>query len=151
MATTSIISLLKKDHKEVSSLLKEALATTEKSAEERADLFAQINDALTLHTRFEEENIYPILLEHTKTKGDALEAEEEHAQIKHLLADIGATEVTDERWKAKLMVLTEDIRHHVKEEEQSGGLFDELKKKLDAEELAGLAEQYEANKAGHPI
>lgn len=145
--TTSIINLLKKDHKEVSALLKEALATTERAQNKRADLFAQINGALTVHTRFEEESIYPILLEQRKTKDDALEADEEHAQIKHLLADISATDVTDERWKAKLTVLAEDIRHHVKEEESSGGLFDELKKAVDDEELASLAEQYEATKA----
>lgn len=151
MATSSIITLLKKDHKEVSVMLKEALATTAKSSAKRTELFAKIHDALTFHTRFEEENIYPILLEQTKTKVDALEAEEEHAQIKCLLAEISMTEVTDERWKPKLMVLTEDIRHHVKEEESSGGLFDELKKKLDEEELVGLAEQYEASKSGHPI
>jgi hemerythrin superfamily protein len=151
MAATSIISLLKKDHKEVSSLLKEALATTERAQEKRAELFAQINGALTVHTRFEEESIYPILLEQRKTKDDALEADEEHAQIKRLLVDINATDVTDERWKAKLTVLAEDIRHHVKEEESSGGLFDELKKKVDDEELAVLAEQYEATKATHAL
>lgn len=151
MATTSIISLLKKDHKEVTALLKEALATTEQAVGKRKDLFTQIHDMLTMHTRFEEENIYPILLEQAKTKSDALEAEEEHAQIKHLLAEISMTDVTDERWKPRLMVLAEDIRHHVKEEESSGGLFDDLKKRLDDEESAGLCEQYEASKSGHPI
>ncbi len=151
MATKSIITMLKKDHKEVSALLKEALATTERATSKRTELFTQIHEALTLHTRFEEENLYPILLEQPKTKGDALEAEEEHAQIKCLLAEISMTEVTDERWKPKLVVLAEDIRHHVKEEEAAGGLFDELKKRLDDDELAGLAEQFESNKSGHPI
>ena len=150
MATSSIITLLKKDHKEVSGLLKEALATSDKAAEKRMNLFTQIYDVLTFHASFEEENLYPILLEKNKAKDDASEAEAEHAQIKHLLAEISTTEVTDERWKARVMVLAGDIRHHVNEEETSGGLFDELKK-LDDEELAGLAEQYEANNRGHPI
>lgn len=151
MATTSIISMLKKDHKEVNALLKQALATTERAQDKRAELFAQINGALTVHTRFEEESIYPILLEQRKTKDDALEADEEHVQIKRLLTDLSATDVSDERWKAKLTVLAEDIRHHVKEEEGAGGLFEELKKTIDEEELAGLGEQYEATKAAQAM
>lgn len=146
MATPSIIPLLKKDHKEVSALLKEALATSEQSEEKRAQLFTQINDALVLHMRFEEENLYPLLREQTRTKDDALEAEAEHAQVKHLLNEISNLDANDERWKANVMVLTEDIRHHVKEEEQAGGLFDELKKAVDNETLAGLAEQFQMMK-----
>lgn len=147
MTNPSIIPLIKKDHKEVNALLKEALATDESATKDRARLFEQINDALTQHTRFEEENVYPLLLEQEKSKEDTLEAEEEHAQIKHLLHEIAGTQVSDERWKAKLMVLAEDVRHHVKEEEHSGGLLDQLKKQLTAEELRGLAEQFQAAKS----
>lgn len=146
MSSPSIIPLLKKDHKEVNALLKEVLATNDQATAKRTQLFAQISEALTLHTQFEEENVYPLLLEQTKTKEDTLEAEEEHGQIKHLLSDIAGTDVSDERWKAKVMVLAEDVRHHVKEEEQSGGLFDHLKKAVDSETLIGLAEQFQASK-----
>lgn len=146
MSNPSIIPLLKKDHKEVNALLKEVLATNDSATAKRTQLFAQINEALTLHTRFEEENVYPLLLEQAKTKEDALEAEEEHGQIKHLLADIADTDVGDERWKPKIMVLAENVRHHVKEEEKSDGLFDDLKKAADAETLTGLAEQFQATK-----
>ena len=79
MAHPSIIPLLKKDHKEVNALLKEVLASSETATAKRTQLFSQINDALTLHTRFEEENVYPLLLEQRKTREDTLEAEEEHA------------------------------------------------------------------------
>ena len=147
MAHPSIIPLLKKDHKEVNALLKEVLASSETATAKRTQLFSQINDALTLHTRFEEENVYPLLLEQRKTREDTLEAEEEHAQVKHLLADIAETDVGDERWKAKVMVLAENVRHHVKEEETSGGLFDELKKVADEETLAALAEQFQVSKS----
>lgn len=147
MAHPSIIPLLKKDHKEVNALLKEVLATSETATTKRGQLFSQINDSLSLHTRFEEESIYPLLLEQRKTREDTLEAEEEHAQIKHLLADIAGTDAGDERWKAKVMVLAENVRHHVKEEEKSGGLFDDLKKAVDDETLIGLAEQFQASKS----
>lgn len=146
MATPSIIPLLKKDHKEVTALLKEASSSSDDAGGKRAQLFAQINEALSLHMRFEEENVYPLLLEQRKTKEDALEAEEEHAVAKHLLGEIADTDVEDEHWKAKVMVLAENIRHHVKEEEQSGGLFDELKKAADQETLTALAEQFQMRK-----
>ena len=146
MSNPSIIPLLKKDHKEVNALLKEATASSETASEKRAQLFVQIQESLTLHMRFEEEQVYPLLQEQRKTKEDALEAGEEHAVVKHLLAEIGDTDARDERWKAKVMVLAESVRHHVKEEEQSGGLFDELKKVADDETLAALAEQYQASK-----
>ncbi|MBA3697402.1 MAG: hemerythrin domain-containing protein [Planctomycetes bacterium] len=146
MSRPSIIPLLKKDHKEVNALFKEALATSDNAGDKRTQLFSQINEALTLHTRFEEENVYPLLLEQRKTKEDTLEAEEEHAQIKHLLSDIAETASDDERWKPKIMVLAEDVHHHVKEEEKAGGLFEELKKAVDDETLAALAEQFQASK-----
>jgi hemerythrin superfamily protein len=151
MPSQSIIPLIKKDHKEVTALLKKALATGEEDTDERGELFGQINEALTLHMRFEEENVYPLLTEQEKTREDALEAEEEHAQVKHLLRDIAETDPSDERWKAKVMVLAEDIRHHVKEEEQSGGLLDQVKKRLGSEELRGLAEQFQAAKSSATV
>jgi hypothetical protein len=146
MTSPSIIPLLKKDHKEVNALLKEATASSDTASGKRGQLFSQIQEMLILHMRFEEEQVYPLLLEQRKTKEDALEAEEEHAVVKHLLAEIGDTDARDERWKAKVMVLAENVRHHVKEEEAHGGLFDELKKTADDETLASLAEQYQASK-----
>jgi hemerythrin superfamily protein len=143
MASPSIISLLKKDHKEVSALLDKAVESRDSATEKRTRLFEEINQALTQHTRFEEESIYPILTAKRSTKDDTLEAIEEHAQVKHLLQDIGSTDVGDERWKAKMMVLSEDVRHHVKEEESRGGLFDELKRAASESQLAELAEEFQ--------
>ena len=144
MASKSILAVLKKDHLEVAHLLEQAIVA--KSDSKRQVLFTKIKDALTVHTKFEEENLYPVLEEKKSTKDEALEAEEEHALVKHLLQDIGCTNVSDDRWKAKITVLAENVRHHVKEEEQKNGLFDHLKKVLSGEELAELADQYLAMK-----
>lgn len=146
MSSPSIITVLKKDHKEVSALLKQAIAA---SAESKRDaLFGRINEALTTHTAFEEESIYPVLAEKKKTREDTLEAFEEHGQIKHLLREIASTSCQDERWKAKMMVLAEDVKHHVHEEEQAGGLFDDLESALAEEDLQVLAKEYESFKSG---
>ena len=142
----SIITLLKHDHDEVGALLKQAMACSEKASAKRSALFAKIRDALTVHTSFEEERIYPLLIAAKQSKSAVLEAYEEHNQIKCLLQDITDTEVTDERWSAKVTVLAEDVEHHVKEEEQPGGLFAKLRQATDNETLASLADEFEAIK-----
>jgi hemerythrin superfamily protein len=144
MSKSSIITVLKKDHDEVSALFERALATKDEAR--RTEIFAKISDALTEHTTFEEENIYPVLAAAKESRPSALEAVEEHGVVKKLLDDISQTSVADERWKAKVTVLAENVRHHVKEEEQKGGIFDELKELVEEDELARLAEEYLASK-----
>jgi hypothetical protein len=149
MPPLSIITVLTSEHQEVSRLLKQALDTTERATEKRSELWTKINDALTVHTAFEEGHLYPLLMTDDadeEAHAGALEAVEEHAQIKRLLRDVTETPVTDERWKAKVTVLAEDVRHHVKEEEQEGGLFADLKRTVDAEILSELAQTYQARR-----
>jgi hemerythrin superfamily protein len=143
MTKSSIITQLKKDHQEVTALLEEALNTQERSGDKRQRLFAQIQEALNKHMQFEEEKIYPVLEKKRKTQGEALEALEEHRQIKYLLEDIDELDVRDKHWKAKISVLAEDIRHHINEEEEDGGLFDELRAALQKSELVALGEDYQ--------
>ncbi len=144
MAKQTIITVLKKDHDEVSALFERAMSSKDETR--RSDLFAKINDALTVHTAFEEEHLYPVLAQKKDTREDTLEAIEEHAVVKQLLEDISNTPVGDERWKAKLTVLAENVRHHVKEEEEKGGLFDDFKEAVEEEDLVRLAEEYLATK-----
>ena len=147
MFSQTIIAILKNEHKEVGALLKQAIATSTHATAKRLDLFTRINDALSAHTAFEEEQLYPVLARKADTKDTALEAIEEHQQIKILLRDLARTDCDDESWKAKMTVLMEDVRHHVKEEEQLGGLFSDLKAALDHDELVALAKEYESSKS----
>jgi hemerythrin superfamily protein len=144
MSQQTIITILKHDHDEVDAFLEQAERAIK--AEKRRELFAEINAALVAHTRFEETEIYPVLKQRKSSHDEALEAVEEHAVVKHLLQEIAATDVDDERWKATVMVLAESVRHHVKEEEQRGGLFDELKKAMKPDELVALGEAYISSK-----
>lgn len=144
MQPKSIIAVLKKDHDEVSHLLKQAMATSDKAGAKREAFFTDIREALTVHTTFEEQHIYPLLSEAKKTRSDTLEAYEEHAQIQHMLEDIARTPTSDPRWKAKVTVLAEDVEHHVKEEEQPDGLFAKLRKAADSDALRQLAEEYQS-------
>jgi hemerythrin superfamily protein len=122
---TDAISLLKADHRQVEQWF-EAFEKT-KSDSKKQNLAAQICKALTVHTTIEEEIFYPAFLEATEDKDTHHEAEIEHAGAKNLIAQIEKSGPNDDYFDAKVKVLAEMIKHHVKEEEQRGGMFAEAK------------------------
>ena len=146
MTTPTIITLLKADHREVSKLFEELDKTTSRSARKRQELFAEIDHALSVHADFEEARVYPLLEAEKASRPIALEAVEEHGQIKRLLAQLRDLDPQDDHWKAKATVLMEDVRHHVKEEE--GDAFPKLRRNVTAEVLEALAAEYQAVKDG---
>lgn len=114
------ISLMKADHREVERLFGEFEHARE--ARQR-DIAAQICQALRTHMTIEEEIFYPAFLEATEDKDLHHEAEIEHAGAKHLIGEIESTGSGDDHFEARVTVLQEMIKHHVKEEEQRGGMF----------------------------
>jgi len=72
------------------------------------------------------------------------EAIVEHEGAKRLIAELDGMKPEDDYFDARVTVLSEMIKHHVKEEEKAGGMFAEAKKsKLD---LKDLGEQMSARK-----
>ena len=135
------ISLLKKDHREVEEMFDE-YEQLEKDAEKLA-LFGKIALALKVHTQIEEEILYPE--ERGEVDDDMLdEAYVEHDGAKKLIAEIEAMKPSDDYYDAKVKVLSEYIKHHVKEEEQPGGLFSQAKKGEEA--LDAMGERLKARK-----
>jgi hypothetical protein len=131
------ISLLKADHRQVEAWFAEFDAARGGSKKQR--LSSNICDALIIHMAIEEEIFYPAFLEATKDKDMHHEAVVEHAGAKQLISEIRRLSPEDDYFDAKVTVLSEMIKHHVKEEEQPGGMFAEAKKsELD---LAVLGEQ----------
>jgi hypothetical protein len=135
------VTLLKKDHREVEGWFDE-YEQLEADAEKLA-LFNQIALALKVHTRIEEEIFYPE--ERGEVEDDLLdEAYVEHDGAKKLIAEIEAMRPADEFYDAKVKVLGEYIKHHVKEEEQPGGVFAQAKK--GDEDLDAMGERLKARK-----
>ena len=63
------------------------------------------------------------------------EAEVEHTGAKRLIADI-ESRTSDEYFDARVTVLSEMIKHHVKEEEQPDGMFAKARRsEMDLDEL----------------
>ena len=135
------VRLLKADHREVEGWFDE-YEQLEDDADKLA-LFSRIALALKVHTTLEEEIFYPE--ERGDVEEDMLdEAYVEHDGAKKLIAEIEAMKPGDDYYDAKVKVLGEYIKHHVKEEEQPGGIFAQAKK--GDEDLEAMGERMQARK-----
>src|SRR6185312_8280076 len=97
------------------------------------------------HTQIEAEIFYPAFLEATGEKDIHHEAEVEHDGAKKLIAEIDASGPNDDYFDAKVTVLSEMIKHHVREEEQRDGMF--AKARESTMDLNALGERLAARKA----
>jgi hemerythrin superfamily protein len=133
-AAPDAIALLKADHREVEAWFEQFEKT--RSDAKKKDLATKICTALKAHTTIEEEIFYPAFLEATSDKDMHHEAEVEHDGAKKLIAEIEASGPEDEYFDARVKVLSEMIKHHVKEEEARDGMFAEARKSdMDLQEL----------------
>ena len=120
-ARKDAISLLKADHRQVEKWFGEFEKARADSR--KTELAAQICLALRVHTQIEEEIFYPAFIEATEDREIHHEAIVEHDGAKRLIEQIEASGPDEEFFDAKVKVLAEMIKHHVKEEEQPGGMF----------------------------
>jgi hemerythrin superfamily protein len=138
------IALLRADHAKVQDLFSQF----EKArADDRKRLLAQrICAELTVHTTIEEEIFYPAVREVLDDEDLLDEAAVEHASAKELISQIQAGSPEDDKWDAKVTVLGEYVKHHVKEEQNE--MFPKLRKtKLD---LRLIGDQLRARKQQLP-
>jgi len=120
------IALLKADHRQVEKWF--AAFKKARAASRKKTLAQQICNALKVHTTIEEEIFYPAFLAATQEEDLHHEAEVEHDGAKKLIAEIEGAGPDDEYFDARVTVLSEMIKHHVKEEEQPGGMFAKARK-----------------------
>lgn len=136
------IALLKADHRKVEELF--ASFDNAKGDGKKRKLAIEICKELTVHAQIEEEIFYPAC--EGNVEDDMLkEAYVEHDGAKVLIAEIEAGGPSDEYYDAKVKVLSEQIEHHVEEEEKRmEGLFSQARKAgLD---MDALGEQLAARK-----
>jgi len=115
------IRVLKRDHRKVEAWFKQlAQAVTDT---QRRDLALKICTTLRIHAQIEEEIFYPAFLELTKDRGRHHEAIVEHAVVQGLIEEIERSDPGDEFFAARMTVLAELIKYHVKEEEKPDGMF----------------------------
>ena len=136
------IALLKADHRQVEEWFDEYDELKEDD-DRKAELAQKICLALKVHAQIEEEIFYPQAREATKDNDLIDEAVVEHATVKNLIAEIESMEVGEDLYDAKIRVLGEMVKQHIKEEEEE--LFPELEPaKMDLEAFGKeLAERKE--------
>jgi hemerythrin superfamily protein len=108
-------ALLRADHKRVSELFAEYEKT--QSSAKKKQVVSQICTELSVHAQVEEEIFYPAVKRALKDKELVPEATVEHASLKALVAEVEGVEPNGEMFDAKIKVLSEYVKHHVKEEQ----------------------------------
>ena len=140
------IALLTRDHREVKQLFQEyqQLVDHEAGDDEKAEIAQQVCAVLTVHAQIEEELFYPAARSAIREPDLVDEAMVEHASAKDLIAQLEQSAPGDPLYDAKVKVLGEYIKHHVKEEEQPGGVFAQAKR--GDEDLDAMGERIKVRK-----
>ena len=137
------IALLKAEHRQVEEYFEQFEKA--RDTERKQELATRICNALRVHTTIEEEIFYPAFLEASDDIDIHHEAEIEHEGAKNLIARIEGSSPEDDYFEPTVRVLSEMIKHHVKEEEKTGGMFSVAREaKMD---LVSLGEELAARKA----
>jgi len=145
----NIIAVLTTDHRNVDALFTEFEQTAPDDVENLARLRDHILRQLAIHAEIEEQTLYPALRD--EASDAVLEALEEHHAVKSTLAELERMPATAERFRAKMTVVIESIRHHVEEEEEGDdGLFDVARRTLKPVEMEEMAERAEQLRAAGP-
>jgi hemerythrin superfamily protein len=132
------IEMLKSDHKKI----KDLFAQFEKAKDTRSKrkIVKQAISELKVHATIEEEIFYPPVRKEIDDTKMMNEANEEHHVAKLLIAELDAMKGSEDQYEAKFIVLAENVRHHIKEEEKE--MFPKVKKaKIDLEALGNKMSQ----------
>ena len=136
------ITLLKDDHKRVQKHFRDFETSSGRAVVARASAAQAAVRELAVHSALEEQIFYPaVRLEVDDLDAEVLESLEEHHVVKWLCAELAGMTPDDERFAAKMAVLIENVRHHVRDEEAE--LFPAVRQALGRRRLAELGELVE--------
>jgi hemerythrin-like domain-containing protein len=135
---TDAIVLLKEDHKKVQHLFKRFEDLGPNASKAKKDVIEKVIEELSIHSGIEEQIFYPAARESLDDDSKVLEDLEEHHIMKWTLSELSKMQPEDERFDAKVKVLIEMVRHHIKEEE--GELFPAMRDSLGRKRLQEIGE-----------
>ncbi len=140
------IKMLKDDHRKVKDLLREYTDTGDDAFKARQEIADRVFAELEVHMMLEEEIFYPAVKAKTGDDGKSHVAEgtEEHHVAKILIAELKTLTSEDEAFGAKFKVLSENVEHHMKEEEDE--LLPDARKKLGHDGIEVLGDQMESRR-----
>ncbi len=144
-APQDALKWLEAEHRAVEKLFEAFEKADDGDLERKSTLVQRACELLTMHAIVEEEILYPAAKEALgeDDKDDVNEAYVEHFLVKTLIEKFTTLKAGDEGFDATFKVLTENVNHHVEEEESE--LFPELRKtSLDLNKLgAKIAARHE--------
>ncbi|KOY02473.1 hemerythrin domain-containing protein [Pseudomonas nunensis] len=138
------IDLLKADHERVKGILVQLSESTERAVKKRTELIAKLEMEITIHTRLEEEVLYPAYKKAGGKEQEVMyyEAKEEHRTVDSLvLPDLKTTDPSTPEFSGRVKVVKELLEHHIEEEETE--MFPQAKKLLGKATLEELGQQME--------
>jgi hemerythrin superfamily protein len=136
----NVIDILEQDHQKVLQLIDQVRELEPREAKE---ILAQIEQELKIHSKVEEELVYPAF-KNVAGEGEEgvdlfYESIEEHHVVDMVMPELKAIISDRDRFRAKATVLKELIEHHAGEEEES--MFPTLREKLPAAEMQSLTQK----------
>lgn len=142
------IDLLQADHERVKGILAQLSESTDRGIKKRTELLAKLEMEIAIHTRLEEEILYPAFKEAGGKEQDIMyyEAKEEHRTVDSLvLPDLKVTDPSTPEFAGRVKVVKELLEHHIEEEETE--MFPQAKKLLGKAALEDMGAKMEAMKA----
>jgi len=146
-------ALLQRDHEAVEQLFQKVEKLTERAHKSKEKIVLKIIRELAVHSAVEEMLFYPAIRTAglkadtrvgTQASETVLESLEEHHVVKWTLSELERMKPEDERYDAKVKVLMESVRHHVKEEQDE--LFPKARRLLGQKVLQELGTRMEKAK-----
>lgn len=140
--SVNVLDVLKEDHQQVKQLFEE-FENAKGSAKQT--IVEEVLGALEIHSKIEEDLVYPAIRkaadEEQQEKVD--EANEEHHVVALLSKELRKLKASDDGYRAKFMVLSELVKHHIEEEE--GEMFSRAEQTdIDLEKLGQEAMKIKA-------
>ena len=139
------ITMLKEDHEKVKGLFRDFEAAGDRAYQKKLRIAEQVFRELEVHTTLEEEIFYPAVQAKASKDGKelVLEGLEEHHVVDVLISELKQLQPENEQFDAKFKVLTENVEHHIEEEE--GEMLPDAEKRL-GNELERLGAEMKARK-----
>jgi len=147
--STDAIVMLREDHQELRRVFREFERAKDATAAQQRRLVDKMMKLLTEHTHIENEVMYPRVREMVpKLEDDILESYEEHHVADLLISELALMRPSDERYRAKALVLIENVRHHMEEEEDDW--FPKVRDALGRNQLQELGAAMKAARKNAP-
>ena len=126
MESMDPVAMLKDDHKNVKALFDQFEGTDDE--EQQMQIAKEAINELKLHAAIEEEIFYPSVGAMVDDTEVMAEATQEHHVVHFLIDELEGQKLDHDTFHAKFIVLAENVRHHIKEEEG------EMMPKIDSDE-----------------